>query len=130
MIEKPLGYITKLTASKGWIHKKGTETYAKSIMMLPTDSIDDYEEVDEIPAFTKSEYDRKVAELVRRRYSESEEFAIQRKRMNAITAASGESVAGSAGSELANSEYEEYNSYVERCKEEAKNPDLYKPEMA
>lgn len=121
MIEKPLGHLTKLTAEKGYIHKKGTDTYVKSIMMLPSDSINDYEEVDEIPPFTKSQYDEKVAQLVRERYSESEEFAIQRKAINEAFSPS----AISEGSE-AMSEYREYNEFVEECKKKAKNPELYK----
>lgn len=116
--------LVKLTAQEGFIHKKGTETYAKSIIMLPSDTLDMYEEVAEKPAYTKEEYEAKVAELVRGRYSESEEFALQRK---AINAAFSPSVL-SAESDSALAEYAEYNAFVEECKQRAKDPELYSAE--
>lgn len=112
--------LTKLTATAGLVHKVGTETYAKSLIMLPSDTLDMYEEVAEKPAYTKEEYDNKVAELVRKRYTESEEFAIQRK---AINAAFSPSVA-SADSPVME-EYQAYNTYVDECKVRAKNPAEY-----
>lgn len=98
------------------IHRIGTETYVKRSMVLPTDIVEMFEEVDELPAYTKQQYDEKVAELVRERYSESEEFAIQRKYLNTIK--------GTKNPEVI-SEYEAYNDFVEECKIRAKNPDLY-----
>lgn len=123
MKTKQIGNLTQLSADKGYIHKIGTDTYVKSIIMLPTDSIEDYEEVEEIPAFNKSQYDAKVAELVRERYSESEEFAIQRKAINEAFSPSTVSADSSAMQE-----YREYNSFVEDCKVRAKNPELYNTE--
>lgn len=127
MKTKQISNLTQLSADKGYIHIIGTDTYVKSIIMLPSQTLEDFEEVDEIPPFTKSEYDAKVAELVREKYTESEEFAVQRKMMNLLmpTAMSNHS------EEQANSimaEYNEYNSFVEKCKEKAKNPELYKTE--
>lgn len=115
--------LRKISTSSGYIHKLGTETYVKSLIMLPSDTIDMYEEVAEKPAYTKEQYDNKVAELVRKRYTESEEFAIQRK---AINAAFSPSVASANSSAL--KEYQAYNSYIDECKVEAKNPDLYQSE--
>ena len=105
-----------------FIHRIGTDTYFKRGTTLLSDSVSDYEEVDEVPTYTKEEYDAKVGDLVRERYSDSEEFAIQRK---AINAAFSPSV---ANAESALSEYAEYNAFVEECKQSAKNPLLYKNE--
>lgn len=113
--------LTKLTATAGLIHKLGTDTYATSVIMLPSDTLDMYDEVAEKPAYTKEQYDSKVAELVRQRYSESEEFAIQRKAINAAFSPSAISV----DSEVMEN-YQAYNAYVEECKQKAKSPELYK----
>lgn len=123
MKTKQIGNLTKLSSDKGYIHKKGTDTYVKSIIMLPSDTIEDYEEVDEKPPFTKEEYDKMVAKLVRERYTESEEFAIQRKAINEAFSPSTISA-----DSLAMQEYQEYNSFVEECKQKAKDPKLYKTE--
>ena len=104
------------------IHRVGTNIYFKRGAILNPDSITDYEEVDEEPAYTKEEYDNKVAELVRSKYSESEEFAIQRKAINAAFSPS------TVSAKNALSEYSMYNEFVEECKQSAKNPLLYKNE--
>ena len=80
---KKIGSLTQLTATNGYVHKIGTDTYVQTIIMLPTETLGMYEEVVEKPAYTKEQYDKLVAELVRERYTESEEFAIQRKAINA-----------------------------------------------
>ncbi|MBD5381951.1 hypothetical protein [Clavibacter sp.] len=102
------------------IHRIGTDTYFKRGTAIISDSVANYEEVDEIPPYTKESYDKKVDELVRSRYSESEEFAIQRKAINAAFSPS------TASAESALSEYQAYNEFVEDCKQKAKNPELYK----
>lgn len=117
------GFI-KLTATAGLIHNLRTDEYRPSFVMLTSDTIDMYEEVAEKPAFTKEQYDAKVAELVRLRYTESEEFAIQRK---AINAAFSPTIADSAAMDTME-EYRKYNAYVEQCKQQAKDPELYKTE--
>lgn len=119
--EEIIGSRKMLTATEGLIHRIGSETYVKSIVVDAADDLSQFEEVDEAPAFTKYQYDEKVAELVRQKYSESEEFAIQRK---AINAAFSPSTISDDSSVM--TEYAEYNSYVEECKVEAKNPELYK----
>lgn len=114
------GYI-KLTATAGLLHKIGSDTYVKSIILLSDESPEEYEEVAERPAYTREQYEAKVAELVRERYTASEEFALQRKAINSLSPAlpSGEGV------DLVLAEYEEYNAYVDQCKQRAKNPALY-----
>lgn len=116
---------TVLTAESGYIHRIGSDNYVKSVIMLPSDTIEDYEEVPEKPAFTKDQYDAKVAELVRERYSESEEFAIQRKAMNTMLPNAMSSDENAALQAM--TEYGEYNAYVEDCKVKAKDPEIYKP---
>lgn len=103
-----------LSTDHGYIHKLGTDTYVTSIIMLPGESIDMYEVVEQKPTYAKSEYDERVSQLVRERYTESEEFAIQRK---AINAAFSSTTADNAS--VAIQEFEEYNSFVESCKEKA-----------
>lgn len=120
MIQTNLGAVIKLTAENGYIHMVGTDTYVKSIIMLPSDTLDMYEEVADKPAYTKEQYDKKVAELVRQRYTESEEFALQRKAINVAFSPT----ATSANSTILE-EYQAYNAYVEECKERAKDATLY-----
>lgn len=104
-----------------FIRRIGSDAFFKRGTALLSDSASDYEEVDEIPPFSKAQYDSKVAELVRERYTESEEFAIQRK---AINAAFSPSVASADSMALA--EYQAYNAFVDDCKLRAKDPQLYK----
>lgn len=122
MKTKQIGSLIQLTAEHGYIHRRGSEFYVKSLVMLPGEEGDLYEEVDSVPPYTKAEYDAKVAELVRQRYTESEEFALQRK---AINAAFSPSTFSAENSNILD-EYAAYNNYVEQCKVEAKNPELYK----
>lgn len=118
----PNGLI-KLKAAYGYIHKKGTDNYAKATIMLSGETVDMYEIVDEKPQYTKAEYDTKVNELIRGRYSESEEFAIQRKMLNAMlpqpVALSDDETVEPVDAEKAIAEYTEYNAYVEKCKLDA-----------
>lgn len=106
-----------------YVHKIGTDTYVKKSMVLPTDKVEDFEEVSELPLFTKEQYDNKVAELIREKYSASEEFALQRKMINATNA---DMPLSDAETNRVIEEYDTYNTYVEECKIKAKNPDLYK----
>lgn len=123
--EKRIGSLTQLTATYGYLHKIGTDTYAKSLVLAKDDSPAMYEEVDEIPPYTKAEYDAKVAEMVRERYSESEEFAIQRKVINSLLSPMTLSAEVAEG---VMAEYAEYNNYVEGCKVRAKESALYGPQ--
>ena len=65
-----------LTATEGLIHKIGTDTYVRSIMMLPGESADLYEEVAEKPAYSDHDYDVMVADLIHARYSKDKETAL------------------------------------------------------
>lgn len=98
------------------IHRVGSETYGKKITLLPSDTADTFEEVDEIPRFTKAEYEAKVAELVRERYTADEEFALQRKRINSLLVPA---TLSDDNAETLASEYEAYNAYVGECKVKA-----------
>lgn len=113
---KKIGSLTQLSATEGYIHKLGTDNYAKAIIMLPSETIDMYEEVAEIPPYTKAEYDAKVNELVRQKYSESEEFAIQRKMLNTLISPM---TLSEDAAESAMDEYGAYNEYVDKCKSDA-----------
>ena len=109
------------------VHRVGTDIYFTRGMVFPaTDVKANFEEVDAFPPYTKAEYDAKVAELVRERYTDSEEFALQRKAINAAFAPA------SLPADNANAmdEYAAYNAYVEKCKTRAKDPELYKPMSA
>lgn len=119
--EEIIGSRKMLTATEGLIHRIGSETYVKSIVVDAADDLSQFEEVSEAPAFFRAEYEEMVGELIRRRYSANDEFAIQRK---AINAAFSPSTISDDSSVM--TEYAEYNSYVEECKVEAKNPGLYK----
>lgn len=105
------------------VHRKNSDCYFSRGIALHGDYVDMFEEVDAIPSFTKDQYDAKVAELVRQRYSADEEFALQRK---AINAAFSPSV---ADAEQALTEYAAYNSYVNECKTRAKDSALYEINM-
>lgn len=118
----------KLDCDNGHIlHRIGNEDYPIiRHAFVKVDDVDNYEEiaVSDIPPYTKTEYDKKVAELVREKYSESEEFAIQRKAINAAFSPSPQTAANNN----AMAEYSEYNAFVESCKQKAKDPELYTSE--
>lgn len=98
----------------------------KSGQALRGDTPDMYTEVDEMPVYSKSEYDEMVNTLIRARYSESEEFAIQRKALSVMMTPAKLSVnpdsdpeAEQAKAEKAIEEYANYNAFVEECKANA-----------
>lgn len=100
------------------LHKKGSEDYPEiRKAMVKADYADSYKEVavEDIPPYTKSEYDNKVAELVHERYTADEESALHRKMINAIMSPDTISADGSANKAL--EEYQAYNAYVQGCKE-------------
>ncbi|MEE0962571.1 MAG: hypothetical protein U0L54_08515 [Bacteroidales bacterium] len=86
-----------------WVHRVGTELYFNRALAQKEDSVDNYEEVEELPRYTQSEYANKVDELIREKYTISDELAILRQR------------------ESKPEEYEEYYTYAEECKERAKH---------
>lgn len=111
------------------LHRIGSENYP-DIHHTTVKDPDQWEEiaVADIPPYTKSQYDNKVAELVRERYTADEEFALQRKMINAIISPDTISEDGSANKAIA--EYQEYNVYVQECKMKAKDLSLYVKEEA
>lgn len=116
------------------LHRIGSQDYTK-IHHATVKDPDAWEEiaVENIPPYTKAEYDAKVAELVRERYTADEEFAIQRKMIGAMTTPSPLSEAADADSAPADSaaildEFQAYNAYVEQCKARAKDAGLYAAE--
>lgn len=99
---KQIGSLTQLEATEGYLHLKGSDTYCKAIVMLPTQSIEDYEEVMELPEAPDYDYPNRVEQKIRQRYSVSEELAILRQR------------------DAKPDEFAEYYDYAEQCKREAK----------
>lgn len=86
-----------------YVHRKGTQTYFKRAVLLPSDTIGDFEEADSIPEPQDGEsYNERVNTLIRQRYSLSEELAVLRQR------------------DTKPAEYSEYFAYAEECKAKAK----------
>lgn len=105
------------------LHQIGSDNYTEIRHATVKDS-ESYEEiaVADIPPYTQGEYTAKVEELIRMRYSASDEFAIQRKMINALLpqpAMLADEDAGQFNAEKAIAEYTEYNAYAEQCKAEA-----------
>ena len=105
--------LIKLTATAGLIHKIGTDTYVKSVIMLPDDTLDMYQEVPENPAYTKEQYDAKVADLTHERYSPDEETSLINNMLEEHS------------TEEHIAEYRTYQAYRAECKQRAKDPSLY-----
>lgn len=105
------------------LHKIGSDDYSpiRRITIKKGDE-SKWEEVSvsDIPPYTRSEYEEKTVELIRQKYSESDEFAIQRKMLNAMTPQTLSDNEAVNDSEKAIAEYTEYNQYVESCKAKAK----------
>ena len=102
---KQIGPLTQLTATEGYIHLRGTDTYARTITMLPSQSLDDYEEVAEIPTpadDSASTYAAEVTRAIRERYSVDDELAILRQR------------------DSKPQEFADYYAYAEACKARAR----------
>ena len=146
--------VREITADTGFVKQLSTGTVTSTPrIMLPGETIFSYEEVAEMPPYTKEQYDTKVAELVSRRYSADEESAIQRKFSNALLLCG--KIAQLESPELNSfltafydagvkedlqtlkaeleamnpekvmAEFRAYNAFAEQCKAEAKDPSLY-----
>lgn len=106
-----------LDAEDGYIlHRKGNGDYLE-IRHTTVREPEAYEEiaVADIPPYTESEYKAKVEELIRERYTASDEFALINNVMAGVT-------------EKRQSEYAEYQAYREECKRRAKEELTTKPE--
>lgn len=84
------------------VHRIGTESYFKRCIKLPNDHIENFEEVDSQPKYSRMDYENKVNELIREKYTESQEFSILRQK------------------DTKSDEYKQYYSYCEECKVKAK----------
>ncbi len=100
MNQRGIGNLIELSSENGYIHKIGTDTYFKKGVI--TDNIDNYEEVSEMPKYTRKEYIDKVRELIKEKYDIEDEIAIHRQK------------------DTKPDEYQEYNNFVENCKIKAK----------
>ena len=100
MNKRNIGNFIELSSKYGYIHKIGTDNYFKKGIIL--DSVDNYEEVSEMPKYTRQEYVEKVRELIKERYSIEDEIALHRQK------------------DVKSDEFEEYNQYCESCKVKAK----------
>lgn len=80
------------------IHRIDSDAYGSKITLLLGDTADSFEEVDEAPKFTKTEYDTKVEQLIAECYTMGQEVQFAREK------------------EAAGQKYEEYLNYVEQCK--------------
>ena len=120
--DKENGFVELTVSDKANIlHRVGSAEYPEiRRTTVRAEEASAWEEVEQ-PAFTKAEYDAKVAELIRERYTADEEFALHRKMLNAAFSPSVASVESNA----VMTEYAEYNAFVEQCKAAAKDKEMY-----
>lgn len=85
-----------------YIRRVGTDSYFKRSTVLKTDTEADFEEVDELPKYTKEEYNAEVERLIAERYTTGQEIQFAREQSQA------------------GDKYAEYLAYVELCKVKAK----------
>lgn len=103
--EKSNGRVEISTDSAHILHRIGSDDYSPiHRASIPAEDLQNWEElaVADIPAYSQDEYETKVNELIRRRYSVSQELAILRQR------------------EAKPEEFAAYNAYAEACKAEAR----------
>lgn len=84
------------------VHKIGSEAYFRMGVLLPGESADMFEEVDEEPPFTTAEYNAEVERLIAQRYTTGQEIQFAREK------------------EEAGDKYRQYLEYVDECKRMAK----------
>lgn len=87
-----------------YLARKGSNSYFTRCTKLKGDNPSDFVEVDYIPSEQKDSigYNEEVNNLIRQKYSLSEELAILRQR------------------DIKPTDFEEYNNYAENCKAKAK----------
>lgn len=86
-----------------YVHIKNTDVYFKRAVAVSL-SVEQCEEVDEIPnIINDTEYGNQVNELIRAKYSLSEELSLLRQR------------------DSKQEEYQKYNAYCEECKKTVKD---------
>lgn len=115
------GGLVSLQAEEGYLLRRiGADPHTTiTRTTVKVDQLAQWEEVPagQVPVYTKAEYDAKVSEMVRQRYSADEEFAIQRKAINSMLSPMTPSA---ESAEVIMTEYATYNNYVEDCKVRAK----------
>lgn len=104
-----------------YIRRVGSETYFKRSMVLPSDTLEDFEEIDELPKYTKAQYDEMVAKLIREKYSQDEENAIKSK----VLATMIPNELSEEDSAKYLEQFRQFNEFREECKIKAKDSDLY-----
>lgn len=109
--------IIEISSKDGFLHKKGTETYAKRVIIVPSDSITNWEEVEEMPKFTQAEYEEEVNKRIREKYTLEQELAIKRKAFNMLIAPN---MLSESDTDKIVQEYSDFNVFVESCKTDAK----------
>jgi len=95
-----------------WVHRIGTETYFKRGTILKGDTADKYEEADAKPEMTESEYETKVKEAVRQKYTD-EQIATLTERHNAYAL-------GIDDDAKAEEKYKEYLQFVAKTRKEVR----------
>lgn len=90
-----------------FVHRIGTEAYFKKGTVLKSDSVDSFEEVDEIPQIDKISYEQQVQNKIHEVYSLDDENAIIRKEIARLGNTS--------------EEFNRYNQYAENCKAQIKS---------
>lgn len=85
------------------VHRKGDNAYFSRATLLPGETIESFEEVSEVPDIeAEHRYEERVNELIRGKYTLSQELAILRQRY------------------VKSDEFAAYNAYAEQCKAKAK----------
>lgn len=92
---------------------------------LPGETADDFEEIEaqEEPPYSEEERNARIVALIRERYDESDEFALQRKMLAAMLHPEAMTLDECDGTETQTpsvvEEFETYNAFVEECKRDA-----------
>jgi hypothetical protein len=104
--ERNDGRVELLAAEGCFLRRKGSSEDCRDNRRLtvPADRVAEWEEVaiGSLPAYTEAEYEERVTELIRERYSVSAELAVLRQR------------------DSKPEEFAEYDAYAEECKARAR----------
>lgn len=114
------GNLTEVHSTEGYIHKIGDENCAPITrrILLPNQSVDEFEEIFELPKYTKEDYKEKVIQLIRKKYSDNKEYQIQREALKLLLNPNSINSLEEAPKELI--QFNEYNTFVEDCKNQAR----------
>lgn len=101
-----------------YVRRIGTDVCFKRGTVLSGDTVEAFEEVEEIPPYTEAERKAKTVELIRERYDANKEFEVQRELLNALLDPQVmmlDETGEVSGEPEAVKAYREYNRYVEQC---------------